>query len=194
MKTDNLTRLDEIWPQWWIYPPRSAQFFDLLGRFAIINDQGQLKPSGTVIDICKGKIGKNRAAVICYTAHSYTIDEDGEEYEDEPGAITGQLKWWPMAGGAPAINVTVTYPDNDGYVGAPGPFGQKNDGYNETFSPGRDICDPPYIILQPEQSYGLRFTILTPESGKVIPEGGNRYIQGRITGWSVPLPPGKISR
>jgi hypothetical protein len=181
---DRLTALDKIWPYWWLEPPRSAKFFDYLGRFGVVGVDNEKS-----VELCKGNITKSQAGVYYFTAHSYTFDGTTEEI-DEPGAITGQLYWFPQIDGRPAIKGKTVYPNDDGYIGAPG-APAKQEGYNETFGPGRYTCDPPAVLVAPSQNFSLKFTIIDGELGKPIPEGGNRFVQGRITGWAVDLPPQK---
>lgn len=184
---DRITALDQIWPQWWLDPPRSAKFFDFLGRFALVGLE-----KGAKVELCKGSITKSQAGVYYFTAHSYTFDGDTEEL-DEPGAITGQLFWYPQIEGRPGVKVQTIYPNDNGYIGSPG-APAKQEGYNETFTPGRDLCDPPAVLVGPSQSFSLLFQIIDGELGKPIPEGGNRFVQGRISGWAVDLPPQKRKR
>jgi len=188
LKDDVVSPLDRTHPNWWIDPPRCADFFDYMGRFALSDLNGR---NPTEIDICKGKILKSRAGVYYFTAHSYTFDGTTETL-DEPGAITGQLHWYPIINGSKAVKGTAVLPNNTGYIGAPTAGLGKQAGYIETFPPDRDFIKPPLVILSPSDNFGLRFILKNYENGKPIPEGGERFIQGRIVGWSIAIPPGNF--
>jgi hypothetical protein len=185
---DPTSKLDELYPQWWIYPPRISTPYEHRARLDITE-----LSTGDFRDVCKGRIPKENAAVLFFELYSFTTqDAATRSVRDEISAITGRVAWYPTVGGKNAFSLVTSYPDNNGYIGAPGVFGDKQDGYGESFIPqqyGRQLP----LILSPQTEVGIHIQIIDQNAGDVIPQGERRFLSARLWGWKVRLPPGKIA-